>query len=380
MHRVLHVEGDQRAGLFEARANTGNLSIVRQRIGIDHLSALGYLPRLSIDRDEIDMRRTLLLHFVVNARPVRRPADVLRRTRELTGPKLLASTRVVHQVETGHVIGKLLLVISGVGDPAAIGRDLRISVGADPCGQRLDLKSLQIDRIDLAVTAQVFSIRLSNRGDVNRLSVGCPFGSVVIVFSRGDLARRASEDRVEGVHLGEALRQRTSSIRGPGQPVDDHRRFRPLRIARFLGQLNREDWIIVGFKRSERDQFAVWRPVDSRRRLFEMSKLSGLARVYPKDVQLVGAVAVREKGNALAVGRPNRLTIAPGPTGELSCPRAVAVDNPKVTYALIFDFINPGSGEDDLLTVRRDGRIADALHVHESLFVERAFVGSTTSP
>jgi hypothetical protein len=35
-------------------------------------------------------------------------------------------------------------------------------------------------------------------------------------------------------------------------------------------------------------------------------------------MQLVGAVAIREKGNALAVGRPDRLTITPGPAGELA--------------------------------------------------------------
>ena len=39
---------------------------------------------------------------------------------------------------------------------------------------------------------------------------------------------------------------------------------------------------------------------------------------------------------------------------------------------LVFDFINPGASEDDLSAVRRDCRIADALHVHESLFVEQA--------
>src|SRR5262249_43700938 len=55
-------------------------------------------------------------------------------------------------------------------------------------------------------------------------------------------------------------------------------------------------------------------------------------------------------------------------------PRAVRIDNPEVTDALIFDFINPGSSENDLSAVRRDGRIADALHIHESLFVERSFV------
>ena len=175
----------------------------------------GYLPRLSVNRDEIDVRRTLLFHLVVNARPIRRPAHALRRTWELAGPQFFAPTGVVHQVETGHVIGKLLLVISGIGDPAAIGRDLWVSVGTAASGQSLDLKSLQIDRINLAVTTQVFSIRLSNRGHVDRFSVGRPFGCVVVVFTRSDLARRASEHRVDGVHLGEALRQRPSSIGGP---------------------------------------------------------------------------------------------------------------------------------------------------------------------
>ncbi len=41
---------------------------------------------------------------------------------------------------------------------------------------------------------------------------------------------------------------------------------------------------------------------------------------------------------------------------------------------LNLDFINSGASEDDLSAVRRDGGIADALHVHESFFVERAFV------
>src|SRR5207247_10253138 len=98
---ILHVEGYQRAGLFEARPNSGNLPIVSHRVSIEHSGALGYLPSLSINRDEIDVRRTLLLHVVVNARPIRRPAHVCRRTWELSGPKLFAPTRVVHQIETG---------------------------------------------------------------------------------------------------------------------------------------------------------------------------------------------------------------------------------------------------------------------------------------
>src|SRR6185503_2683407 len=106
-----------------------------------------------------------------------------------------------------------------------------------------------------------------------------------------------------------------------------------------------------------------------------MSKLSGLARVHPKDVQLVGAVAVRKKGDALAVGRPNGLTVAPCSTGQLSHPCTVDIHNPKITDALIFNLVNPGSGEHDLSSVGRDRRIADALHIHESFFGERAFSG-----
>ena len=198
----------------------------------------------------------------------------------------------------------------------------------------------------------------------------------MIVFARCDLARRASKHRVDGVHLGEALRQRASSIRGPGKPVDDHGRFGPLRIARALGQLDREYRVVVGFKSGEGDPLAVGRPIDPTGRLLEMSKLRRFAGVDPKDVQLVGAVAVREKGDSLTVGRPDRLAVPPGAAGELARSRAVDIDNPEIAYALVFDFVYPGSGENDLPAVGRNRRIADALHIHKGLFVERSFVSA----
>src|SRR5262245_41478070 len=104
-----------------------------------------------------------------------------------------------------------------------------------------------------------------------------------------------------------------------------------------------------------------------------MSKLSGLAGIDPKDVQLIRAVAVRKKGDPLAVGRPNGLTVSPSPTGQLSHPGTVDIHNPKIADALILNLVNPRSSEHDLTSVRRDLGIADALHVHEGLFGERAF-------
>ncbi len=160
--RVFEVEGDQRAGLFEACPHNGNLPVVGHRVTAQNFCASCYRPRLSINRDEIDVRRTLFFHLVVNTRPISGPPHIARRTRKLAGPQFFISAGIVHQVETGHVIGKLLFVITDISDPSAIGRDLRARVRTAAVGQRFDRESLQIDRINLAVTTQVLGIRLSN--------------------------------------------------------------------------------------------------------------------------------------------------------------------------------------------------------------------------
>jgi hypothetical protein len=69
------------------------------------------------------------------------------------------------------VIRVALFVIAGVGDPAAVGRDLRVAVRALSVGKGFYVERAQIDRVDLAVSAKVFRLRFSDRRDIKSLAV-----------------------------------------------------------------------------------------------------------------------------------------------------------------------------------------------------------------
>src|ERR1041384_1739329 len=161
------------------------------------------------------MRGTQLFHVVVNARAISRPAYRARGTRKISGPQLLASAAVIHQVKARYVVRVVLLVVADISDPFPIGRNLRAAVRSLAVGQWLNVERLQIDGVNLAVAVKILGIGLSNRRNINRLPVGGPFGRAVVILARGNLARGPAERGVDRVHLSEAHRQRTSSVGGP---------------------------------------------------------------------------------------------------------------------------------------------------------------------
>ena len=266
------------------------------------------------------MRRAGLLHLVVDPGAIRRPAHGSWRTRKIPRPELLVSARIVHQVHARKVIRVVLLIVAGVGDPSPIRRDLRIAVRPVSVGQRLDLESLQINRVDFAVASQIFSIGLTNGAQVNGLSIGRPIWRIVIVFARGDLPGSTAKSRVYHVDLRKAHGKRSASVGRPCQAVHDDRGSRPLGVARPLGKLHGEYGIAVRLEGGECDPLAVRRPIDSGRRLFEMSELGGFSSVHPQHVQLVCAVSVGHKRYSFTVRGPHRRAVPPGAARQLPNP------------------------------------------------------------
>src|SRR5207247_6570600 len=248
------------------RWNGRHLTGVGYRNPAQLLHALGERTQLTLQRREVQRRRSFGAGREVHARAVVRPRKVRRRLGQAALPETLRAAVTIHQVQIRQRARLVLVVVARVRDPAAVGGHGRVRVRTLPLRQRLDRSSGDVDGVDLAVVAQILGARLARAGDIQRLAVGGPFGVRVVVLARRDLPRRAADRRVYDEHVRESFFDGSDAVPLPGQPIDDRRALGPFGAARPLRQLDLQDGILVGDRAGERDPPAVGRPPQAGRR------------------------------------------------------------------------------------------------------------------
>ena len=221
-----------------------HLPVAREGQAREHVGAARDLSRGTArrERQEILVRLAALLHRVVDPAAVDRPLDVARRAGQIAQPEPLVPAAGVHQIEVGQRARVVLVIVARVGDPLAVGRDDGIGVGAVAVGQGFHAERRQVDGVDLRIAAQVLGIGLADARNVDRPAVGRPLRSAVAVIARGDLARRAADERVDDKDMSVALGGRADAVRTPGQPVDDDGASGELRASSASAAASRAEW------------------------------------------------------------------------------------------------------------------------------------------
>src|SRR5262245_14886565 len=152
---------------------------------------------------------------------------------------MLASAVYVHQVKARNVVSVHLVVVADVSYPCAVRRYLRIAVRPFAVRESFDFQRSEIDRVNLAVIAQVFGLGFADAGDVYRLAVSRPVEtalvSAVIVLASGNLERGAAQRRVDDEDMRVASGHGAAAVRSPRQAVDNHRGSGPFGAARTFG-------------------------------------------------------------------------------------------------------------------------------------------------
>ena len=188
----------------------------------------------------------------------------------------------------------------------------------------------------------------------------------------GKLPRRSAQSSVDREDVSEPLFDRAGAVACPAQPIDDDRRLGPLGIPRPLRQVDAQDRIVVRNHLRESDLPSVRSPPHVGDRPLQVRQLRDFAGIHIQHVQLLAAVAIRQKGNPPRVWCPDRRLVAPAAARQLAHAGSVRAHNPETASRLVLHLVDPFPGKDDVAAIGRDGGIADAFHVEKCVFVKQA--------
>ena len=162
------------------------------------------------------------------------------------------------------------------------------------------------------------------------------------------------------------------------QFLDHLRRFAPLRAFGFGRHFGK--WFCFGgHQHGERDPFPVRRPCHCARRFLHAGHFGDLAAVHPAHVDLRLPAAVREKRDALAVGRPARRRVAVVPLCDRTVVLAVRGDDPHVAARDVFHLVGELIYIKDARAIRRQARIGHAVPIEQRVDRQAALRGGRQS-
>src|SRR5882757_1830331 len=159
---------------------------------------VGNFLEAAVRRGETDLSVALVVVEEINAGVVGRPVRRQNVAIELVGDGTGASAVAVHDVELGGLMTLVAVVESSVGDPFAVGRNVRISVRPFAVSQSAQRAISNVEFVDLGVQIFVLGFGMAVGGDQKKFAIRGPCGACGAKFvtaigkiSIGYLARGA---------------------------------------------------------------------------------------------------------------------------------------------------------------------------------------------
>ncbi len=191
--------------------------------------------------------------------------------------------------------------VAGVGDPAAVGRELGESRAAAPARDAPPAPAGGRRDPDVGAELARVPLRLTVGRKRDRLAVGRPGGMLVEPVAVGDLRCGAGLD-VGDEDVGAPLVKVADAVEAVAQVADDARR-------RLLGSVLLLRVLMLAGAGDVGEAAAVGRPRGLHRAVCLLRQLASLAAIERRQEHLVLLAALGDEREPAAVGRPSRRVI-----------------------------------------------------------------------
>src|SRR3977135_2681123 len=138
---------------------------------------VGNFLEAAVRRGETDLSVALVVVEEINAGVVGRPVRRQNVAIELVGDGTGASAVAVHDVQLGGLMTLVAVVESSVGDPFAVGRNVRISIRSFAVGQGAQCAIGNIEFVDLRVQIFVLGFGMAVGGNQKKVAIRGPCGA-----------------------------------------------------------------------------------------------------------------------------------------------------------------------------------------------------------
>ena len=259
---------------------------------------------VAVQRDARDA--VLGIVFVAREQPGFGPFDPVYPPVERCGELARTAAVGVHHVEIGLVERVADIVEAEIGDPAAVGRDLRRKVGAGAVGQRGDRAGREIERVDFRAERFELPVLAAVGAEQQGPAIGRPFDRPAArILAEGQLARRAA-GRIDHEQLHRPRLDVAPAVIAIGDLVDHLQRLAPFG-AFGLGRRLAEYQRLARHARGVGEALTIGRPADRAGCLGQRGDVRADPARHPAHVQFGPAAAFGgDIGQPVAPRRPAR--------------------------------------------------------------------------